>query len=290
MKNSGSFWFWVLPPLLLLGVYAAYRFYFAERLFGPQEQDASPPPAEQIEPATDKPYLPPTPGPAQTRPTQQVTENPPALPEEIPPATDEQETPITDLSVAESLLPRLAQTITANRTALLWAANENLLRHVVGAVDCVANGVSPRMHIGFFSPQGPFRAARGTAGLIVDPASYARYDIVADVVESIDVEGCRQTYARLEPVLEKLYRDLGYPTGSFRASLGKAVAVMLATPTPPVGAGLKRSGSNYIWADPALERMNEAQKHLLRMGPDNVRRIKAKLRQIAAALKLTLPQ
>ena len=40
----------------------------------------------------------------------------------------------------------------------------------------------------------------------------------------------------------------------------------------------------YAFADPALERLRPAQKHLLRMGPKNERAIQAELRALATAL------
>ena len=42
----------------------------------------------------------------------------------------------------------------------------------------------------------------------------------------------------------------------------------------------------YEYADPRLEAMTPAQKALLRMGPRNVPRVQAKLRELAAALGL----
>jgi hypothetical protein len=40
----------------------------------------------------------------------------------------------------------------------------------------------------------------------------------------------------------------------------------------------------FKFADPQLEGLAAAQKQLLRTGPDNMRRIKAKLREIKEAL------
>jgi hypothetical protein len=36
--------------------------------------------------------------------------------------------------------------------------------------------------------------------------------------------------------------------------------------------------------DPELESLSQAQKHLLRMGPENILRIQSKLRELAKAL------
>jgi hypothetical protein len=41
----------------------------------------------------------------------------------------------------------------------------------------------------------------------------------------------------------------------------------------------------YEYADPKLEALSPAQKALLRMGPRNVPRVQAKLRELAAALR-----
>jgi hypothetical protein len=40
----------------------------------------------------------------------------------------------------------------------------------------------------------------------------------------------------------------------------------------------------YQMADYSLENLSEAQKHLLRMGPENIRKIQGKLREMARAL------
>jgi hypothetical protein len=41
----------------------------------------------------------------------------------------------------------------------------------------------------------------------------------------------------------------------------------------------------YKYADPELEALPDAQKLLLRMGPDNILKLKTKLQQIQSALQ-----
>ena len=56
---------------------------------------------------------------------------------------------------------------------------------------------------------------------------------------------------------------------------------------------LRPGGIGYAYVDPRLESLSAAQKQLLRMGPENVRTIQAKLREIALALGIPdsrLPQ
>jgi hypothetical protein len=52
-------------------------------------------------------------------------------------------------------------------------------------------------------------------------------------------------------------------------------------------------GLNYVFIDEGLENMSEVQKHLLRMGPRNTRKIQQKVREITLALgvpEAQLPQ
>jgi hypothetical protein len=48
-------------------------------------------------------------------------------------------------------------------------------------------------------------------------------------------------------------------------------------------------GALYVYTAPELEGLSRAQKHLLRMGPGNVRVIQAKLRELRTALGLPTP-
>jgi hypothetical protein len=50
---------------------------------------------------------------------------------------------------------------------------------------------------------------------------------------------------------------------------------------------LKEKIVSYQFADPGLEGLRPAQKHFLRMGPGNVRKVQAKLRQLAQALGIS---
>jgi len=52
---------------------------------------------------------------------------------------------------------------------------------------------------------------------------------------------------------------------------------------------LAREEVNLKFADTELEGMSAAQKHLFRMGPDNIRRVQAKLEKLRATLGLPRP-
>jgi hypothetical protein len=283
MKEEKSFWFWALPPVLLGAAFAVYHFHLADSFFKQEKSSVAPTAAPALPPA-EVVRRPPVPQPSPPPETPPVSGPDAPVPQPAP-----ENAPVTDLRAAELLLPRLAAALSADPDVLCWLKNEHILRYFVAAVDCVAAGTSPRPHLPFFHLRGGFRARpAGRREFQVDPVAYGRYDAVAAAFASLDPKGCRATYHRLEPVLDELYHDLGYADGSFRTLLAKAVHELLATPVPGADARLRQQGGLYVWADPELEHCNEAQKHLLRMGPDNMRNIQEKLRQLAAALDLPL--
>jgi hypothetical protein len=103
-------------------------------------------------------------------------------------------------------------------------------------------------------------------------------------VASLDAERCAALYRRAKPLVEEAFRALGPGEEPFDDRLARGVRVLLATPLPTGDEELVQPKVFYEYADPALESLEPAQKHLLRMGPANARRIQEKLRELASAL------
>ena len=81
---------------------------------------------------------------------------------------------------------------------------------------------------------------------------------------------------------------MGYPDEDFNATLEKAISNLLETPIVEKRIYIEKDVVTYIMTDPDLENLNSAQKHLLRMGPDNMRVIQSKLREIALLMGFTV--
>ena len=93
---------------------------------------------------------------------------------------------------------------------------------------------------------------------------------------------------RLEPALDLAYRKLGYGDRRFREVLAQAAGELLAVPVPAGAVQVVPSGPAFTFADPTLEAQNDARKHLLRTGPDNIRKVQDRIRALAAALQLEI--
>ena len=167
-----------------------------------------------------------------------------------------------------------------------WLVTDNLVRRFTAAVDNVARGESPRPHLRFLGPEEGFPVLERGGALYPDPRGYARYDRLAEVVDSIDAAGAARLFGQLEPLLDEGYADLGYPNQRFRDALAAAIDHLLATPLTGGALRLEPGVESYAFRDERFESLSPAQKHLLRTGPDNAAVILDKLRQIARQLDL----
>jgi hypothetical protein len=88
----------------------------------------------------------------------------------------------------------------------------------------------------------------------------------------------------MQPLFQQAYEDLGNPNRLFNARLLEVIDHLLQTPDVREPVRLVRPSVYYKYADPKLESLSSGQKLLIRMGPENAGAIKAKLREIQAAL------
>jgi hypothetical protein len=188
------------------------------------------------------------------------------------PTLDQSDAVVRELVARLSSHPQLAR----------WLVTDDLVRRVAGVVGNVAWGEDPRTHLPFLRPSAPFRVHQAGETAIVDPSSFERYDLAVEVFTSLDAPGTAALYRRLRPLLAEAYGELGYP-GTWDEAVRNAVRVVLATPAVPEQTELARDVVTYHYLDPDLEALAPAQKLVLRAGPGNAERLKAKLRELASA-------
>src|SRR3990172_2690708 len=164
---------------------------------------------------------------------------------------------------------------------------DDLVRKIVVSVANVAEGASPAKQLPHVRPEERLAAIETTERIVVDPESYRRYHAPAELFPSLDARAVAGLYRTLEPLLEEAHSELGLSERSgFRDTLSRAVEVLLAVPVVEGPIRLRAVNVNYAFEDPALEKLSPAQKHLLRMGPDNTRRVQKKLTELKGALGL----
>jgi hypothetical protein len=197
----------------------------------------------------------------------------PPLPEPLPP-----------LARSDRLARELASPVSKHALFGELLREAGLIERFVLLVDNLAEGLVPRRPLAALVPKQKLLVLGDEPELRLDPASYRRFDAVSAAIASLDAPLAVAAYRRLAPLCEESYRALGYPEGGFEARLRAALALLLETPTAAPAPALVAKTLRYEFADPALEHLTDAQKLLLRIGPENGERVRGKLREIQTAL------
>jgi len=179
---------------------------------------------------------------------------------------------------------RLIAGLSSHPQLVVWMLHEGLMRRFVDAVEDVAEGYSPSERLGFLRPNQPFLVQRREGRLVAAPSSFRRYDLLAEVFASIDAAGAVALYHRLEPTLTRIHHEVAPAHYQLDERLLAAIDHLLAVEIPAQAPELEQHVLGYAFAEAELERLSDAQRHLLRMGPANARRIQTKLRELRQAL------
>ncbi len=209
-----------------------------------------------------------------------------ASPPVSPGAPSPESLPLLALDASDALVRELARGLSSNPSFVAWVATRGLIRTAVAVVENVAEGETPRPHLGFLAPKVGFRALPKGGRFLVDPRSYEEYDGFGDAVVSVDAAGCARAFRSLAPLLEAAHKELGHPEGGFPATLERALVALLQTPVLAGDVPVVHHVAIYEFADRKLEALTPAQKQFLRIGPRNVLKVQTKLRELAPALDI----
>lgn len=191
------------------------------------------------------------------------------------------------LFLTDPLVRDLVGRLSSRPEVMAWLATEGLIRTLVVCIENVASGQSPARHLTRLAPKAPFRVVRRGAGLVIDPASYGRYNGIADAVASLDPAGLARVYSLLKPRLVDAYRELGHPEGDIDGATERAIGVLLRTPVIDAEIDVTEKVVSYTFLNEELESLQPAQKQLMRMGLRNQALITDQLRAIG--MKLGIP-
>lgn len=166
-----------------------------------------------------------------------------------------------------------------------WLQQEDIVRMVVIAIDLIARGESPAAQLPFLAPAGKFSVLQRDGKSFMAPLSFRRYDSLVDAFTAVPDSTWVTWYWTLRPTLEKAFAELGYPGITFAQRIRQAIEQLTRAPLVEKAVQLEKKVLSYAFADIALEALNPAQKHLLRLGPVNAIRVQKKLRALAMALR-----
>jgi len=119
---------------------------------------------------------------------------------------------------------------------------------------------------------------------MLDPSNYGRYKPLVQLIRSTDTKSLISTYSRYYPLFQEAYESLGHPPEYFNDRLIEVIDHLLATPELEGPIALAQPNVLYEFADPKLESSSAGQKVLIRMGAENAKVVKEKLRELRGEL------
>lgn len=258
-QSSGSKWvagFLIVAILMVGGI-----FFYREK----QAHDAAA--APPITPATPGTTAPPTPV------------HDAALPEHPigPAGTSSAALPPLDQSDDEVLAGLMALTGDGALESLLKP--EAIVSRMVSTIDAL-----PKQSVGMNvlplrTPTGRFQVVSDDGNFVVAKKNAERYATYMYVADRVSPKAAAAWYKRNYPLFQQAYRDLG-TEGYFNDRLVAVIDHLLAAPEPQGKQQLLPEKVGYVYANPALEQLSVGQKFMIRVGPENEAKLKAKLRAL----------
>jgi len=160
-----------------------------------------------------------------------------------------------------------------------------LINHFVVTVDNMTNPKLPQKFSFTQPPAGKFMVQKDAEdSQYLDPGNYDRYTKFVRFAEAADVKKFVAFYVKHYSVFQSAYEELGYPDKYFNDRFVEVIDHVLSTPDVHGPLKLEQPKVYYTFVDPKLEALSAGQKILIRIGPENAMKVKAKLLQFRQAL------
>lgn len=253
-------------------------------IFWPSEEETPvAPEPEVVQPELEVPEEPEVFEPRTTPPPVELEEKDEVEPLPEPEPSEPEPLDVSDPAVKASL--RDISTADDNMVNRI-IVNEGLLQRFVVTVTNLANDeMAPNQSL-LTPPEQSFRVYSQAGKQWIDAASYKRYTPYVDMLESFDNQALLSVYNTYKEDVQAKFAEISdSPNRDFNSVLLEAINQLLDTPEVPVPVEVYTDSVAYKYSDARLENLNEPQKQLLRTGPDNMRRIKAKLRELKALIE-----
>jgi Protein of unknown function (DUF3014) len=178
---------------------------------------------------------------------------------------------------------------------------DDFARRVVATVDNLGRSHAPARLWPVNPAEGRFMTERQGDAEVISADNGLRYTPYVLLIETVDLHQVVAAYRRLYPLLQGAYEDLGYPRRYFNDRVVEVLDQLAATPDlngplrvrlPTINGPMQpqRPWVLYEFEDPSLQSLTAGQRILLRTGPVNERRLKAKLAEVRRLLATGAPR
>ena len=128
---------------------------------------------------------------------------PPAATE--PAAPEEPVVELPPLDQMDAYLRVLLGTLSTSPELTAWLATDGLLQQLAVGIDRVAQGASPARDLKVLAPKEPVSTTGSGRTRTIDPASYQRYDGIANTVDALDPSDVARAYRTIKPQIGRAH-------------------------------------------------------------------------------------
>jgi hypothetical protein len=164
-------------------------------------------------------------------------------------------------------------------------ASDQLVRKFVVLVENISRGEFPQNGL----PYKPMQTEMPVRNLddnlfVMDASAHARFDQVIGTFIAVDTETALTLYRLLSPLFQQAFAEIGFRDENFDDTLRKAINVVVNSEQIPGPYQLVKPSVMYLYADSSIENLQEVNKQLIRIGPENSAKLKGKLIDFASLL------
>ena len=217
----------------------------------------------------------------------------PAPPEEpavkYPVPAAETTEPLPPLNASDAPMKNALESLIGKESVERFIVPDELVRHIVVTIDNLSTEKVAERQRPARPTSGTFAVGGSEDSPVLDPANYERYKPAVQMIRSVDTKLLVATYTHYYPLLQEAYENLGHPPQYFNDRVIEVIDHLLTTPELQDPIALVQPGVQYQFADPKLESRSAGQKVLMRMGRNNARVVKDKLRELRKELLAQQP-
>lgn len=229
-----------------------------------------------------------------------VIPEPQPEPQEIPervepepePEPEPQPEPLPELAESDAVVLAAAEQLSGDDELKSMLVQDNVIQKSVRAVIAAADGGVVHEYRPIRSPSGSFvvdaldEPIREDVGqrYRLSPRNYERYDRYVELLTRLEPSNVAAVFRRFYPLFEEAYEQHGVDGDSFQSLTLKAIDSLLAAPVLEEEPILVQPRVYYEFEDPRLEALPATQKLLIRMGPENTRKVQAALKELRSAI------
>ncbi len=198
---------------------------------------------------------------------------------------DESVVQLPDLNVSDLFVFNELRGLENGAQVVALLAEDQIIRKFVVFVENISRGEFPQNGLPYRALNQEMLVTNIDENLFVmDDAAHSRFDGIVDIFTSLNPDASMALYRLLSPLFQQAYAEIGFRRTSFDATLRRAITNVIETADIEGPYQLVKPSVMYLYADASIENLQEVHKQLIRLGPDNTAKLKARLQEFLERL------